>query len=105
MNNRQTAGWRTRQHAVVNNCGRITDVLMWKSIDSDAFHIRRTTKDVGQQRTTTYESILPFEDSLRLYQEMSQVAVVELVNPPDPAKVGYTIVEEDNGDVVVSERE
>ena len=97
------AGWRTRQHTVVNNCGRLTDIMLWRSSDTDRFHVRVSVKEMGQQSSVTFETVCEFDEALDFYLAYSDQALREEVHPPDPSKVGYTIVEQEDGEVVVAE--
>ena len=98
------AGWRTRQHAVINNCGRLTDVMLWRSADTERFHVRVSVKEMGQQPAVTFETVCVHAEALDFYLAYADQAMREEVHPPDPSKVGYTIIEEENGDVKTEER-
>ena len=93
------AGWRTRQHATIQNCGTVTQVIMWKSVDSDAFHLVHKVKQMGQQEQVVLETIAGHDMALEMFIDISQQALVEVVKPPNPTRqiVGVIDAEDDDG--------
>lgn len=94
----KAAGWRTRQHTVVNNCGKMTDVMMWKSRESDAFHVRCHTKLMGAQGETIFESILMYDEALANYQGFVTAALMEEVSAPKVGRQIIGIIDADDDD-------
>ena len=94
MKSKQAAGWKSRQKTTVMNCGKLTDVVIWKSTETDSFHIRCQVKEMGQQEVVLFESILPFDEAREAYMAMATDALVEVVSPPNPGRQIVGIIDE-----------
>jgi hypothetical protein len=81
-----SAGWRHRQTTTVTNRGRVTTVMLFPVLDSEAYHVKVQVKEMGQQKHTTLERMLPFEDAYELYAGEATGAVIEEVIPPDTSR-------------------
>ena len=90
------AGWRTRQHTVVHNCGKLTDVMMWKAVETDRFHVRVSVKEMGQQAEVVFETICVHVEALEFYVDFAQQALIEEVNPPDTGRQIVGVIDGDD---------
>ena len=70
--------------------------MLRKAADSDAFHVRCSEKEMGQQSAIIFESILPFMEALEVYTTMATEAVVEVVSPTNPSRQIIGIIDEDS---------
>ena len=87
------AGWRSRQHTTVQNCGKVTQVILWKTTDSNAFHLIEKVKMMGAQEATAYEAILPFDQAYEEYTARATTALLEEVIPPNTGKAIVGVID------------
>ena len=90
---KELAGWRSRRHATIQNCGRVTQVIMWKAVNTDAFHLVEKIKDMGSQEITLSETILPFDEAYPRYTAMVTEALLEEVVPPNTGKAIVGVID------------
>ena len=80
---------------VMNN-GKMTKAMMWKSVNSDAFHFVHKVKEMGQQEHTVVETIAHEDIAFELYLAVVVSAAEEVVNPPQTGKQIVGVIDGDD---------